>query len=157
MRRKSIYLSPAGSALVVVSFFLPWARISCGPILDRTVSGASLGGAYWAAFGLAAAAVAGFVCLRLGRGRRPDGWAPERWAPAFALGSIGALAVILIQSLRLAGEAQGKMVPLADHAVGFSLKFGAVATVVGLVVSILGAVVAAGDSKVGRAISRRRT
>ncbi|MFZ1948431.1 MAG: hypothetical protein WAW06_12865 [bacterium] len=156
MRRKSIYLSPAGSALVVVSFFLPWARISCGPVVDRTVTGASLGGPFWVAFGLAATALAGFVGLRLGWRGRPDRWAPERWAPAFALVSVAALAVVLMQSLRLAGEARGKMVPLADHAVGFALKFGAVATVAGLVVSILGAVVAARSAPGGRDGGRSR-
>ena len=141
LRQKAIYLSPAGAALALVGFFLPWARISCGPILDKTVSGASLGGLFWLAFALPAIMLAGFVYLVSPKSRR--GRRPERWAPAFALGSAAALAVIVVNCLRLVGEARGKAGPLANHGVGFSLEFGGVATVVGLVVSLAASAVAA--------------
>ncbi len=69
IRRRSLFVGPAGAALLVVCFFLPWARFSCGPGLGATVSGPRLGGIAWLAVVAGVALLAAFVLLL--RVRRP--------------------------------------------------------------------------------------
>jgi hypothetical protein len=120
--------SPAGAILAIVCFFLPWARISCAPVVNKTVSGATLGGAFWLVPVLAAAVVALFLVSK-----RIGGFA-RAW-PIIILAPVAALAIIAIQSLRLASQTR---FGIGSDDVGFSLRAGSVGTVAGLLVALAG-------------------
>jgi hypothetical protein len=44
--------SPAGAGIILICFFLPWVRVSCGG-KNVTLSGAKIGGIFWAIIALA--------------------------------------------------------------------------------------------------------
>jgi hypothetical protein len=56
-------LSPAGAGIILICFFLPWLKVSCGS-KDIIVSGWSIGGILWLIFACAFAMLAGYVILR---------------------------------------------------------------------------------------------
>jgi hypothetical protein len=127
MQAKTL-VSPAGAILAVICFCLPWARISCGPGMHRTVSGATLGGVFWLVPVLAVAVVAvAVISRRIG--------APTRAWPIIILASAAALAIIALQSLRLASQTR---FGVGADDVGFNLRAGSVGTVAGLLVALAG-------------------
>ena len=134
MRSKAIFLSPAGAALTLVSFFLPWAKVSCAPI-HRTVTGPSLGGLFWLVIPLGAAILLCFFYfmrrLAVGRSR-----------PFIAAISGAALAIIVGKSLMLAENATSGVSGKAAGACSFKIEFGGVAVFGGLVISLVGALLA---------------
>lgn len=134
MRTKALFLSPAGALLTIVSFFLPWAKISCAPVVDRTVSGASLGGMLWLVLPLAAGSLAAFLYFAV---RRSVG----RSRLLVVVASAAALAIIVAKCLSLARGAQSGMSGIASNLVGVRLQLGGAGTLCGLVLSLVGALV----------------
>jgi len=132
VRAKAIFLSPAGAILTLVSFFLPWAKVSCAPVVNKTVSGASLGGALWLVLPLATGILVSFFYYAA---RRCVG----RSRPFVVVASVASLAVILTVCLSMAESAQTGLSGIASNAVGMRIQFGGVATLCGLVLSLAGA------------------
>ena len=56
--------SPSGAGIVLICFFLPWVRVSCGG-KSATLSGANLGEAYWAVAVLMAIMLATYIYFRV--------------------------------------------------------------------------------------------
>ena len=142
MRSKAIFLSPAGAALTLICFFLPWAKVSCAPI-HRTVTGPSLGGLFWLVIPLG---VAILLCFFYFRRRLAVG----RSRPFIAAISGAALAIIVGKSLMLAESATSGMSGKAAGACSFKIEFGGVAVFGGLVISLVGALLAGSRDACGR-------
>jgi hypothetical protein len=126
-----IYLTPAGAAMAIVCFFLPWARVSCAPGVRKSFSGAQLGGIFWLVLGAALVALAAFVFFHA---RRRLEWA----RPIIILASLAALAVIVIKSIEYA---QGRPTPVGSVRPdpGLRTKFGGAGTLIGHALAIAGA------------------
>lgn len=137
-----IYLTPAGAAMAIVCFFLPWARVSCAPGVRKSFSGAQLGGIFWLVLGAALVALAAFVFFHA---RRRLEWA----RPIIILASLAALAVIVIKSIEYA---QGRPTPVGSVRPdpGLRTKFGGAGTLIGLALAIAGAGFIRGRPLLGR-------
>jgi len=133
MRPKAIFLSPAGAALTLVSFFLPWAKVSCDPVVHRTVTGPSLGGLFWLVVPLGVGILLSFFYFlrRLAVGRS---------GPFIVAISAAALAIVVAKCLMLADSATSGVSGKAASAFSFRLQFGGVAMFGGLVISLVGAI-----------------
>ena len=126
-----VIASPAGAILALICFFLPWAHISCAPIVNKTVSGAALGGVFWLVPALAGVILAVSAAPVVSK----RSCALKRSWPIIILAAVAALAVIAIQSLRLGSQTRFGMG--ADD-VGFNLRWGSVGTVAGLLLALAG-------------------
>jgi len=88
LRPRGVFAGPAGAAMLIVCFFLPWMRCSCGPGLGRTVSGVGLGGVAWLALVAPLVVLVAFVIL--GRLRLlQHAWPLPAAAAVLAMVSIG--------------------------------------------------------------------
>jgi len=131
MRARAIFLSPAGAVLALISFFLPWAKVSCAPVVNRTVSGASLGGMFWLVIPFGAAILLSFFYFM-------SRLAVARSRPFIVAISAAALAVMIAKCSMLAQDAVSGISGKAAAAFDFRLQFGGVATFVGLLISLAG-------------------
>ncbi len=131
-RRHSIgiYFTPAGAAMAIVCFFLPWARVSCAPGVRKSLSGAQLGGPFWLVFAAAVIVLAAFLLFHA---RRRLEWA----RPIILLASLAALAVIVIKSIEYA---HGRPTPVGSIKPdpGLQTKLGGAGTLIGFALAIAG-------------------
>jgi hypothetical protein len=126
----SIFLTPFGAAVVVICFFLPWVEFSCVGV-RRTMSGAQLGGVFWLVSIAAAVALGAFVyCFSRGQARRS-------W-PVAALTSLAALALIVYKYLSLWRGEETPYGTITPEDVGLTIQPGAVGTVLGLLLVLVG-------------------
>jgi double zinc ribbon protein len=134
-----VFISPAGAAIAVICFFLPWVEVSCNSLGGRelhSVSGADMGGILWIVF---VAAVAIIVAVLVYRTQNQIGKAQ----PIVILCSIAAFVVMLIQYIRFSNETSGQQTPFArirpeDLGFSFSLQVGGIGTLLGFVVALVG-------------------
>lgn len=131
MRTKALFLSPAGALLTLVSFFLPWAKVSCAPVVDKTVSGASLGGVMWLVLPLAAGSLVCFLYFLMRS-------AVGRYRPFAVIASAAALVIIVARCVSLARGAQSGVSGIASNLVGVHIQPGGAALLFGLALSLAG-------------------
>lgn len=123
------YISPAGAGIVLVCFFLPWLHVSCAG-KDMTLRGTDMGGWLWLVFVSAALVIASFFLLR----NRPRylGW-------AFLACSLAAIGILTFKTIEVMLDPN---IPfyVPEKFIGFRLKIGAAGTIVGLLLTLSGAV-----------------
>jgi hypothetical protein len=123
-------VSPAGAVLAALCFFLPWGRFSCAGI-NRTLTGAQIGGVCWIVFAAALAIPlvvgAGLLLRRLHQARLAVG----------ALALLG-LAILLIELTQFARGHQTGFGHVHAEDVGVQLRIGGAGTVIGLLIALAG-------------------
>jgi len=109
------YVSAIGCAISLICFFAPW--IGCS---NKTVSGADIGGEMWIVFGTSAISLMAFFFFK----------------------SVKTLSkakiIILMSSLAGLGFMFFKYYKFQNNNYGFEIKWGSIATLVGMVISLLG-------------------
>jgi apolipoprotein N-acyltransferase len=60
---KKIWLTPAGAAIALICFFLPWVEFSCGE-MRKSISGAEIGGIFGVVFAAAALSLLAFFYFK---------------------------------------------------------------------------------------------
>lgn len=136
---KRVFISPAGAAVAVVCFFLPWVEVSCNSFGGRqiqSVSGADIGGVLWIVF---VAAVAIIVAVLVHRAQNQT----HKAQPIVILCSIAAFVVMLIQYVRFSNDTSGQQTPFGkirpeDLGFSFSLQIGGIGTLLGFVLALIG-------------------
>jgi hypothetical protein len=125
------YLSPAGAAIVLICFFLPWLRVSCGAkrIILR---GSSMGGIFWLVFVSAAIILVSYLYFKK-RGKT------EHARFFFLIGSVVALGIIIYKYIAVALNPD---IPfyIPERMIGFELKLGALGTIIGLLMVLAGGI-----------------
>ena len=125
-------ISPAGGILALICFFLPWGQFTCAGI-DRTLSGAQIGGSFWIVFALAlaipASIVAGFLLRQHRRARR-----------TVIVCSLAALAIILVRQVGFVRGHETGFGRLRAEDVGVRLRLGGAGTVLGLLIALAGSI-----------------
>jgi len=132
-RPRGAFAGPAGAALLIACFFLPWMRCSCGPGLGRTVSGIELGGSAWLAVVAGVAVLAAFGIL--GRLRLLQ-WA---W-PLPAAAAMLALAAIASAMARLNRGINAGVTHVKPVSLHIRLQPGGFGMIAGLTLLLLGTV-----------------
>jgi hypothetical protein len=124
-------ISPAGAGIVLICFFLPWLRVSCGT-KKVTLSGSEMGGALYVVLVAAIIMIATFVIYKyLGQAHK------SRYV--FLGASLLAIGTIVYEYISVALDPKipfyipGKMI-------GFELKIGAFGTILGLFLTALGGI-----------------
>jgi hypothetical protein len=123
-------LSPAGAGIVLICFFLPWLRVSCGT-KKMLLRGSDMGGALYivliaAILMLIAFAFFGFL------GKAHKCRHVFLWASLVASGTIAYKYITVALNPDIPFYIPGKMI-------GFELKIGAFGTILGLLLAGLGA------------------
>jgi len=133
IRPRGAFAGPAGAALLIVCFFLPWARFSCGPGFGRTISGQGLGGIARLAVVAALALLAAFLLL----------WRSRRLHLAWPLPAATALTALVAIAAGLNEVSRGinlgvtHVKPTGLHV---DLRPGGIGTIAGLFLLLLGTV-----------------
>jgi len=136
---KTFFISPAGAAIAVLCFFLPWVEVSCNSFGGRelhSVSGADMGGILWIAF---VAAIAIIVAVLVYRAQNQL----QKAQPIVILCAITAFVVMLIQYIRFSNETSGQQTPFGrvrpeDLGISFSIQIGGIGTLLGFAVALIG-------------------
>lgn len=127
---KKIFLTPAGAMIALICFFLPWVKISCGRT-TKSFSGPDIGGIFWLVLIAALVMVAAFFYFRIKN-------QPEKSKYVAILGSIMALLSILIKYVCVAYGQNNLWVQAGTKAVRFKVQIGAIGTLFGLVLVMVG-------------------
>ncbi|OGC92036.1 MAG: hypothetical protein A2W25_08850 [candidate division Zixibacteria bacterium RBG_16_53_22] len=122
--------SPAGAGIILICFFLPWLKVSCGT-KDVTLSGSGIGGVFWVIFGLALVALAAFIVLR---GRLGAIWLKS----IFISCSLVSAAIILYKYIAVINDPD---IPfyVPSKMISFEFRPGAVGLIIGLLLAAFGA------------------
>jgi double zinc ribbon protein len=136
---KRMFISPAGAAIAVICFFLPWVEVSCNSFGGRqiqSVSGGDIGGLLWIVF---VAAVAIIVAVLVYRAQNQI----HKARPIVILCSIAAFVVMFIQYIRFSNETSGQQTPFGrirpeDLGFSFSLQIGGIGTLLGFALALIG-------------------
>jgi hypothetical protein len=131
-KQKSLeLLSPSGAGIVLICFFLPWLRVSCGT-KKMILRGSDMGGALYIVLGAAVVMIAAFIIYKyLGQAHR------SRYV--FLGASLLAIGTIIYEYIYVALNPDipfyipGKMI-------GFELKIGAFGTILGLILAASGGI-----------------
>jgi hypothetical protein len=122
-------ISPAGAGIVIICFFLPWMRVSCGT-KKMLLRGSDMGGALYVVLIAAVAMIVAFGIYKfLGQ--------PHKARYIFLGASLLAIGTIVYEYVSVALDPKipfyipGKMI-------GFELKIGAFGTILGLILAGLG-------------------
>jgi hypothetical protein len=129
---RGVYLTPAGAALAIVCFFLPWARVDCAPGVRKSMSGAELGGLLWVVLVAAITILVAFIFLGI---HRRLAWAH----PIVTLASLAALIALVAKSIALS---LGKGTPVGTirpEDIGVKAQIGGLGTAVGFLLALVGA------------------
>jgi len=134
------FVSPSGALIVLICFFLPWAKASCTTetgtqVHVMTVSGPDIGGVLWLAFAAAVVILLVFFFF-LGQGRL------DQSRLVVALCALVGLASILIKYLDTE----------KPPGVTVTIMVGAIGTIVGLVLSLIGVLFLKRESSENRLI-----
>lgn len=128
---KKVFLSPAGAVLALICFFMPWVKFSCGGV-TRSSSGADIGGALWLVPLAAAVILVAFFVLREQK--------RVHRAKPFVVGSaLVALATMLVRYQNFMSEMKTQLGISRPEDIGLKIEFGAIGTVIGLAMSLIGA------------------
>ncbi len=133
IRPRCLFVGPAGAALLVVCFFLPWARFSCGPGLGRTISGPLLGNVAWLAL-VAGLVLIGAFALLWRVGRLHLAW------PLPAAAAIVAILSIASDLDKLTGCIHVGFTRLKPASLSVHLRPGGVGVIAGLILLLFGTV-----------------
>ena len=128
--KKSSALTPAGAGLIMISFFLPWMRISC--MGTDSYSGQDFGGIYWLVFAMAAAIFVAYVILNLFK--RLD----LLWRVVTAA-VVVSLAVIIYGCLEISDGKRVLLFKVGPEDVDLRLQSGGYGTILGYLVAGFGA------------------
>jgi glucan phosphoethanolaminetransferase (alkaline phosphatase superfamily) len=128
---KKIFLTPAGAFIALICFFLPWVKISCGRT-TKSFSGPDIGGIFWLVLIAALVMVAAFFYFRIKN-------QPEKSKYVAIIGSIVALAAIYIKYISVVYGQNSLLVKAGTKVVRFKVQIGAIGTLFGLVLVIIGA------------------
>ena len=117
------FLSPAGAGLVLICFFLPWVRVSCGG-KEMIISGHNLGGAFWIVLGASAFSLFSFFYFQKRR-------KIKNASPFLLAGTLTALGIILYKYISIVRDPK---IPfyIPASAINVDIKFGAIGTILGL-------------------------
>jgi hypothetical protein len=127
-RLRGVFAGPAGAAMLIVCFFLPWLRCSCGPGTGRTISGAGLGGIAWLVVFAGLAVLAAFALLWR-RGQLHRAWPLPAAAALLASASIAGALTELSHAIHVGFTC---LKPASIH-----LRVGGTGTIAGLVLLFL--------------------
>lgn len=121
--RLRAFLSPAGAGLVLICFFLPWMRVSCGG-KEMIISGQNIGGIFWIV--LEAAAFSLFSFLYFQKRRKI-----KNARPFLLAGALSALGIILYKYISIRRDPK---IPfyIPASAINVDIKIGAIGTILGL-------------------------
>jgi hypothetical protein len=123
--RKSLFFTPAGAGIAIISFFLPWVKLSCGGV-TRSFTGADIGGYVWIVFASAITICAAFILFLLA--------GKVRWSiPVTFTGAVAAYATILFRLM----EARKDEIEFLD--IKLTLLYGGILTLLGFLVAVIGA------------------
>ena len=126
------FLSPSGAGIVLICFFLPWVRVSCGS-KTMIISGHSLGGVFWLVLGAAILTLISFAYFH--RRQKIKNAAPFMLASAaVALGTIIYKYILVIRNPEIPFY-----VPAS--AINIDVKLGAVGTLLGLLMIAVGSII----------------
>jgi hypothetical protein len=119
-------ISPAGAGIVIICFFLPWLRVSCGT-KKMLLRGADMGGALYIVLIAAVVMIAAFMIYKyLGQTHK------SRYvflgASLLAIGTIAYEYTSVALNPNIPFYIPGKMI-------GFELKIGAFGTILGLILA----------------------
>lgn len=129
MRRA--FLSPAGAVLALICFFMPWVKFSCGGV-ERSSSGADIGGALWLVPLAAGVVLVAFFVFR--------GQKRAHRAKPFVIGSaLVALATMLVRYQNFMSEMKTQLGISRPEDIGLKIEFGAIGTVIGFALALIGA------------------
>ena len=138
---RKVFLSPAGAVLAFICFFMPWVKFSCGGV-TRSSSGADIGGALWLVPLAAAVILVAFFVLR-GQKR------VHRAKPFVIVSALVALAIMLIRYQNFVSEMKTQFGITRPEDIGLKIEFGAIGTVIGLAVALIGALTLTEESSIG--------
>ena len=127
--KKGSFFTPAGAGLIMISFFLPWMRISC--MGTDSYSGQDIGGVYWLVFAMAAVIFVAFIILN--RINRLD----LLWRVVTAA-LIVSLAVIIYGCLEISGGKRVLLFKVGPGDVDMRLHVGGYGTILGYLLVGLG-------------------
>lgn len=127
------WLSGGGAIIVLICFFLPWIEFSCSGVKE-SLSGADIGGIYWLIFLLSLIALILFLTFT---GIKQA----KKAAPYIIISSIISLGIMIWKIIEFyqgedVGYGLGKIKP---SEIGLSLKAGIYGTIIGLIVTLIGA------------------
>jgi len=128
--KKGSLFTPAGAGLIMISFFLPWMRISC--MGTDSYSGQDIGGVYWLVFAMAAAVLVAFVILSFVK--RLD----LLWRVVTAALTVS-LTVIIYGCLEISGGKRVFLFNVGPGDVDMRLHMGGYGTILGYLLVGLGA------------------
>ena len=83
--------SPAGAGIILICFFLPWVRVSCGG-KNVTLSGAKIGGIFWIIIALAAIMLAAYIYFKFKKSTHKSRY-------IFLAGAILSIGIITYQTI----------------------------------------------------------
>jgi hypothetical protein len=129
---KKIFLTPTGAMIALICFFLPWVKISCGRT-TRSFSGPDIGGIFWLVSIVALVMVLAFFYFR-----RKNQLKIAKYIAI--LGSIMALLAIIVRYISLLYGQNSIWIKAGTKAVRFKVQMGAIGTLVGLILVMIGAV-----------------
>jgi hypothetical protein len=143
---RGTWLTPAGSGIALICFFLPWVEFSCGSV-KGTISGAEMGGVMWVVFVAALLSLLAYYYFR-------NNDELDRAKPVVVLSALVALAIIVYRYFNYksginccqGGAEQLGAIPAIHELMGnadipefgFSFQFGAYGTVIGFITSLVG-------------------
>jgi hypothetical protein len=126
------FISPSGSALTLICFFLPWMEVSCVG-QTKYISGADKGGDIWVVFAAAAIALGAFLYFykikKLSQAK-----------PIIILASIVAIAFISYKCFQLSAGIDTGFGRIKPSDLGFKsqIQVGGFGTIIGLTMSLIG-------------------
>ena len=124
------FISPAGAGIVLICFFLPWVQFSCAGN-TRYASGAKLGGPMWIVFAASIIILGSFFYFKSIKKL-------EQSKPITLISSIIGLIIIAYKYFDFASGMKTELGTITPSDVGLSIQFGGIATVIGLLLSIIG-------------------
>lgn len=127
---KRIFLTPAGAMVVLICFFLPWVKVSCGRIV-RTFSGPAIGGIFWLVLIAALVIIVAFFYFRSKKQIQKS-----KYIVIFS--SIVALVAIFIKYISLVCGQKNVLIKAGTKAIQFTILVGAMGTIIGFIVVVIG-------------------
>jgi hypothetical protein len=121
---KKFFLTPAGAMVILICFFLPWVKVSCGRTV-KSFSGSQIGGIVWLVFVAALAIIAAFFYFR---NRKQI----EKSKPVAIFGSIVAFGVIFIKYAGLAWGQKNLLVKAGSKVINCTIQIGGIGTIIAL-------------------------
>jgi hypothetical protein len=129
MNQKSL-LTPAGAALALICFFLPWAKIECMGV-SKNISGSEIGGAVWLVFAAALAVLAAFYYFRSINNI-------EKSKPIIAVAAIVALVVMAWKYVSLLQGIKTEMGTITAKDLNMKIGIGAIGSSLGFLLVLFG-------------------